>query len=203
MEALRLAILSGSSRPGSYNGKLADLARGLAEQAGAVVTLLDLRALGLPIYDAEVEAAGMPAGALALRDILASHDAMIVASPEYNGFPTPLLINAFDWLSRTKAADGQPAGLSALAGKPVGVMSASPGPFGGLRSLMFTRQFFHNVLGMLVLPEQFALSQAMNAFDGSGQLRDDRHLQAVKRVVQAVLRVGAALRNGHPDETRA
>lgn len=194
MTKLRVLILSGSSRPGSYNGKLAVLARGLAEQGGAKVTPLDLRSLGLPLYDAEIEAAGMPAGALALRDTLAAHDALIAASPEYNGFPTPLLINSFDWLSRTGAADGKPAGLATLAGKPVSVMSASPGPFGGLRSMMFTRQFFHNVLGMLVLPEQFALSQAMNAFDENGQLRDDKHLQAVKRVVQAVLRVGSALR---------
>lgn len=194
MSALRVLILSGSSRPGSYNGRLATLAHGLAEATGAVPTRLDLRALALPVYDAEVEAAGMPAGALALRDALAAHDALIVATPEYNGFPTPLLINSFDWLSRVTAASGGPAGLAVLAGKPVGVMSASPGPFGGMRSLMFTRQFFHNVLGTLVLPEQFALSQAMNAFDDAGKLRDEKHLQAVQRVVGAVVRVGSALR---------
>ena len=194
MPAMRVLILSGSSRPGSYNGRLATLAHGLAEAAGATATRLDLRALALPVYDAEIEAAGFPAGALALRDTVAAHDALVVATPEYNGFPTPLLINSFDWLSRVTAADGRPAGLVVLAGKPVGVMSASPGPFGGMRSLMFTRQFFHNVLGMLVLPEQLALSQAMNAFDEAGALRDDKHLQSVKRVVSAVVRVGSALR---------
>lgn len=193
MEALRLLILSGSSRPGSYNGKLAAIAHTLAGEAGAQVTRLDLRSLALPVYDAEIDAAGVPAGATALRDALAAHDALIVTSPEYNGFPTPLLINAFDWVSRTTASADQPAGLAALAGKPVGVMSASPGPFGGLRSLMFVRQFFLNVLGMLVVPEQLAVSQAMNAFDEAGRLRDDKHLQAVKRVVHAVIRVGSAL----------
>ncbi len=173
-------IVSGSSRPGSFNGKLAAVAQQLAQQAGAQVTRLDLRALALPIYDAEVEAAGMPAGAIALRDALASHDALIVATPEYNAFPTPLLINAFDWASRTAASAQQPAGLAAMAGKPVGVMSASPGPFGGLRSLMATRQFLQTTLGMLVVPEQFALSQAMNAFDDAGGLRDEKHQQAVE-----------------------
>ena len=108
---------SGSSRPGSFNGKLAAVAQQLAQQAGAQVTRLDLRALALPIYDAEVEAAGVPAGAIALRDALASHDALIVATPEYNAFPTPLLINAFDWASRTAASAQQPAGLAAMAGK--------------------------------------------------------------------------------------
>ena len=194
MEALRVMIVAGSSRPGSFNGKLAAAAQLLAQQAGAQVTRLDLRALALPIYDAEVEAAGMPAGAIAFRDSLASHDALIVATPEYNAFPTPLLINAFDWASRTTASAHQPAGLAAMAGKPVGVMSASPGPFGGLRSLMATRQFLQTTLGMLVVPEQFALSQAMTAFDDAGALRDEKHQQAARRVVQAVLRVGTALR---------
>lgn len=194
MSTLRVLILSGSSRSGSYNARLASIAHGLAEAAGAQPTRLDLRALALPVYDAEAEAAGMPAGALTLRDAVAAHDALIVATPEYNAFPTPLLINSFDWLSRVSAAGGGAAGLAVLAGRPVGVMSASPGPFGGLRSLMFTRQFLHNVLGMLVLPEQFALSQAMNAFDEAGSLRDEKHLQAVQRVVNAVVRVGSALR---------
>ena len=194
MEPLRLIVVAGSSRPGSFNAKLAAVAQRLAQEAGAMVTRLDLRSLSLPIYDAEVEAAGMPAGATALRDALATHDALIVASPEYNSFPTPLLINAFDWASRTTATSDRPAGLAALAAKPVGVMSASPGPLGGVRSLMLTRQFLHNTLGMLVLPEQLALSQAMNAFDEAGQLRDEKHQQAVKRVVQAVIRVGNALR---------
>ena len=194
MEALRLLILAGSSRPGSYNGRLANVARGLAVDAGAQASLLDLRALALPVYDAEIEASGMPAGALEFRDALVRHDAVLVASPEYNGFPTPLLINAFDWLSRVTAGNAMPAGLAALAGKTVGAMSASPGPFGGMRSLMFTRQFLHNVPGMLVVPEQFALAQAAQAFDTDGNLRDEKHLQSVRRVVHAVLRVAAALR---------
>lgn len=194
MEGLRLMVLAGSSRPGSYNGKLAQVARGMAVHAGAQVTLLDLRSLALPVYDAEIEAAGIPAGAVKLRDALAQHDAIIVASPEYNGFPTPLLINSFDWVSRVPAGNGMPAGLAALAGKPVGVMSASPGPLGGMRSLMFTRQFLHNVLGMVVVPEQFALPAAAQAFDTEGQLRDEKHTQATLRVVKSVLRLGTALR---------
>ena len=194
MQPLRLLIVSGSARPGSYNTKLAVLARNLAVDLGATSTGFDLRALALPVYDAEIEAAGMPAGALALRDALASHDALLVASPEYNAFPTPLLINAMDWASRTKAAEGKAAGLAVIAGKVVGVVSASPGPFGGVRSLLATRQFLHTTLAMSVVPEQFALAQAMNAFDDAGQLRDEKHQQALRRVVQAVLRVAQALR---------
>jgi chromate reductase, NAD(P)H dehydrogenase (quinone) len=194
MQALRLMVLAGSSRPGSFNGQLAQLAGGLARQAGAEVTLFDLGALALPVYDAQIEAAAMPEGALMFRDAIVRHDAVLVCSPEYNGFPTPLLINSFDWLSRVTAGNDAPSGLAALAGKAAGVMSASPGPLGGLRSLSFTRQFLHNVLGMLVAPEQFALAQAAQAFDADGRLRDDKQLKSVQRVVHAVLRIAGALR---------
>ena len=194
MSEVRILVFAGSARAGSYNGKLAALAARAARELGADVTPLDLRSLALPLYDAEIEAAGMPAGALELRRLLAQHDALLVASPEYNGFPTPLLINALDWASRPAAAEGLPSGLGAMSGKVAGVMSASPGLLGGTRSLMFTRQFLHNTLAMLVVPEQFALAQANKAFDEHGALLDPNHQQAVLRVVASVVRVAGALR---------
>ena len=194
MTAPRLLAFAGSARPGSFNVKLLAVAMSEARALGAEVTPLDLRGLALPLYDAEIEAAGLPAGALELRRLLAMHDALLVASPEYNGFPTPLLINALDWVSRVPAADGAPTGLAAMAGKPAGVMSASPGPMGGLRSLGFARQFLHNTLGMLVVPEQFALVQAGKAFDEQGALIDAKQTQAVQRVVASVIRVAGALK---------
>ncbi len=194
MSEVRILVFAGSARAGSYNGKLAALAARAARELGADVTPLDLRSLALPLYDAEIEAAGMPAGALELRRLLAQHDALLVASPEYNGFPTPLLINSLDWASRPAAAEGLPSGLGAMSGKVAGVMSASPGLLGGTRSLMFTRQFLHNTLAMLVVPEQFALAQANKAFDEHGALLDPKHQQAVLRVVASVVRVAGALR---------
>ncbi|KNZ33004.1 MAG: hypothetical protein AD742_08520 [Methylibium sp. NZG] len=194
MTAPRLLAFAGSARPGSFNGKLLAVATRAARELGAEVTPLDLRSLALPLYDAEIEAAGLPAGALELRWLIATHDALLIASPEYNGFPTPLLINALDWVSRVPATDGAPAGLAAMAGRVAGVMSASPGPMGGLRSLGFARQFLHNTLGMLVVPEQFALVQAGKAFDEHGALIDPKQQQSVQRVVAAVVRVAGALK---------
>ena len=193
MGAVRVLVISGSARPGSFNRKLADVAAAQARAAGAEVTQADLRALALPLYDAEIEAAGLPAGALELRRLFATHEALIVASPEYNGFPTPLLLNAFDWASRVPASDALPSGLAAMAGTVAGVLSASPGALGGLRSLGFIRQFLQLAPAMLVVPEQFALGQAAKAFDQAGLLADDKQVQAVQRVVDAVLRTARAL----------
>ena len=195
MSDLRVLVFAGSARAGSFNRQLLDVAAGMLASAGAQVTSVDLRALGLPIFDAEIEAAGLPAGAVELRRLFAQTDAVLIATPEYNGFLPPLLVNAFAWLSRVPAGDGLPSGLEATASKVAGVLSASPGALGGLRSLNYLRQFLQMAFGMLVVPQQFALSQAHKAFDAAtSQLTDDKHQQAVRRVVQAVLRTAGALK---------
>src|SRR5205085_7906099 len=99
-------------------------------------------------------------------------DGVLLVTPEYNGFPTPLEINAFDWLSRLPAEGTSPAGLQATANKPIAVMSASPGPLGGLRSLNFLRQYLQMAFQMLVSPQQYALGRAGEAFDEQGALKD-------------------------------
>jgi NAD(P)H-dependent FMN reductase len=187
-------VIAGSARHGSLNQRLAAVAARALEQAGALVTPVDLRALALPIYDADVEAQGMPEGARTLRRLFAEHDALLLVTPEYNGFPTPLLINALDWASRPVAEDGLPSGPAAMSGTVAGLLSASPGAFGGLRSLLHTRQFLQMNLGMLVVPEQFGLGLAEQAFDATGALVDAKAQAAVERVVQSVLRVSAGLR---------
>ena len=194
MHPLRLLVLSGSQRQGSYNLQLATVAAGLARQRGAEVVMLDLRALALPVYDGDLEASeGPPAGALRLRDALAHSQALLVVTPEYNGFPPPLLINALDWLSRVPAAAPQPSGLAATQGKPMALMSASPGPLGALRSMNFLRQYLQMAFAMLVLPQQHALGRAAEAFDPAGELRDDKARSAAAGVVDALLALGGKL----------
>ena len=195
MADVRVLVISGSSRQGSFNQQLASVAAGLAVQAGAKVTALDLRSLELPIYDADLHERGTPPGAIRLVRLFAEHDALLLATPEYNGFPTPLLINALDWASLVEAGPDHPAGPAALAGTVAGLLSASPGAFGGLRSLLATRQFLQMNLSMLVVPEQFGLVHADQAFDESGALKHAPSQAGVARVVSAVLRVAKALKS--------
>lgn len=196
MTPLRVLVMPGSARTGSLNRRLAAVAAAQLAAAGAEATTLDWATLDLPLYHGDLEAVGLPSGATALRQTLAAHDALLVVSPEYNGFPPPLLVNAFDWLSRVPASDGLPAGLALTAGKVVGLASASPGALGGLRSLMFLRQFLQLSIGMLVVPEQFALGQAHQAFAADGGLGDAKQAASLRRVVDAVVRTASALRSG-------
>lgn len=195
MSALRLVALSGSERAGSLNRRLVEVAATAAQARGAQVDHLDLRSLALPLYDGDLEkASGVPDGARRLRDALRAADGVLLSAPEYNGFPTPLLINSFDWLSRLPAEGDAPAGLAATTGKPLGLLSASPGPMGGLRSLNLTRQYLSMTIAMMPVPQQFALSRAGEAFDEAGALKDAKQQAAVESVVAALLRVAAALK---------
>ncbi len=195
MDPVRLLVIPASARAGSLNRRLADAAAGMARAADHTVQVFDLRALALPVYDGDLEAAqGVPAGALDLQRAVAEADGVLVVTPEYNGFPTPLFINAFDWLSRIQAKEAYAAGLATTAGKPVALLSASPGPAGGLRAMNFVRQYLQMAFAMLVVPQQFALGKAHEAFDAQGALKDGRTAQAVEGVVQALVRVAGALR---------
>lgn len=188
-QPLRVLILPGSSRTGSYNLQLARLAESLLREQGAEPLLRDLRALALPIYDGDLEASdGVPRGAHTLVSEIAAHDALLVVSPEYNAFPPPLLINAIDWASRL------PEHKAAMAGKPTALLSASPGALGGIRSLLSLRNFLALNPGLLVLPQQFALNQAAQAFTPEGTLRDAKQQQMLQGVLSALLRHGKALR---------
>ena len=195
LNGLRLLVIAGSARNGSLNLRLADAAAALAREAGAQVDRFDLRALQLPVYDGDLEAAeGVPDSTLRLLDAIRSADALLIVTPEYNGFPTPLLVNAFDWLSRLGAAGERPAGLAVTANKPVALLSASPGPLGGLRSMNFLRQYLQMAFAMIVVPQQFALVRAHEAFDDQGALKDERAARSVGGVLSALGTLAAALR---------
>lgn len=195
MEALSILVIPGSNRKGSLSSMLAQYAAGRATLAGAHAEVLELRSLGLSVYDGDVEAAmGVPEGAHRLCEAIAACDAVLVVTPEYNGFPTPLVINAFDWLSRIPAAGGTPSGLSATANKPIGLMSASPGPGGALRSMNFMRQYLQMAFAMLVVPQQFALGVAHEAFDEAGALKDARAAHSVETVLQSLSKLAIAVR---------
>ncbi len=195
MKPIRLLVIAGSERAGAYSRRLARVAAAAARRDGCDVTELDLRALALPIYDGDIEhAGGVPAPALQLRDALAGHDALLLVTPEYNGFPTPLVLNAFDWMSRIPATAPGGAGLAATANKPAALLSSSPGPLGGLRSMNLLRQYLQGNFAMIVAPQQFALVKAGEAFDEAGALKEAKSQQMVETVLAAIGDLATALK---------
>ena len=149
MRTPKIIAFAGSNRSHSINVNALKYAVSGARAAGAEVSLLNLADYPLPIYDGDWHAShGIPAALLALHPQLAMADALLVASPEYNASITPLLKNTIDWLSQS--VNGA-AGNAAFVDKPVALIGASAGAFGGVRALPHVATIFSN-LGAIVLP---------------------------------------------------
>jgi chromate reductase len=188
-----IVAFSGSGRKGSYNTLLVRAAAACAEKAGAKVTYIDLQELALPIFNEDDEkASGFPDGAKRLRAAMLPADGLLISSPEYNSSVSALLKNAIDWASRPEA--GTPP-LGCFSGKVAGIMSASPGALGGLRGLVHLRMVLGNI-GVLVLPQQFAVSKAGEAFDANGGMKDDKQRGQIDGLAQAVVATARKLRAG-------
>ncbi len=174
--ALRIQIICGSARNGSFNQQLAGLISRELEALGHDVAAWDFRAHPLPLYDGDMEAEGLPETVAAMKHAVKDADAVVLVSPEYNASVSPLLKNAIDWVSRP----AEDAKLSnPWSGKTVMLASASPGSLGGIRGLSHVRDILTNV-GTFVLPGMASVPAAHQAFDETGSLKDERTLSFLR-----------------------
>lgn len=193
-----LLVFAGSTRQQSFNRRLAQVAASMAREAGAQVTLLELGDFDIPLYNADLEARGTPADVLRLKEALHAHPAWIICSPEYNGSYTALLKNTIDWAS--SPVQGDPVwqdGTLPFRGKVVGMLSASPGALGGLRSQSHLAPLLTN-LECWLAPKAFALGQAGSAFGEHGALAQEAHRERVRGVVEQVLWAASRLHAAKP-----
>src|SRR5579863_10328692 len=131
----KILVMAGSLRTGSHNARLAALAAKEFALAEADITRISLAEYPLPLFDADFATdAGPPRNAVRLKQMLAAHQGIFIASPEYSASVTPLLKNAIDWVSRVRE-HGEPT-YAAFQGRVFAVGSASPGSAGGVRSLI-------------------------------------------------------------------
>lgn len=180
----KILAFSGSLRAESFNQKLVRIAAEAAREAGAEVTVISLSDYPMPLYDQDLEdESGKPEKAVELKKLFLEHDALLIASPEYNSMITAALKNAIDWVSRADAEEEPP--LAAFAEKTAAILSASPGAYGGARSLGFLRPFLENIK-VTVIEEQFSLPRAHEAFADNGQLLDEKSTEKVKAIGKAL-----------------
>lgn len=187
---IRLLAFAGSLRTGSFNRRLIHTLADGARDAGAEVTHIELRDHVLPVYDGDLEAAGMPETVRVLQQLMREHDGLLISTPEYNGSIPALVKNTLDWISRPML-DGK-SGTALFRGKVAGICSASPGALGGIRSLIVLRDALAK-LGLWVAPSQVALPNADSAFDADGALLDAKRREAVRAVGAEAARAARAL----------
>ncbi len=183
--------ISGSLRTGSFNTRLLSVAVAMLVEKGATVNGFDFKTMPLPIYDADMEKdEGFPENVLKLKAEVKKADAVLLAGPEYNAGPTPLLKNAIDWVSRKNQERNAE---NEWDKKVVAVISASPGAFGGVRAqYAYRNALSHN--GAFVLPNLVTLPLASDAFDDEGNLLNERTKKALDRNMVDLLEVSSRLR---------
>lgn len=157
---MKVLGLSGSLRRDSLNSTLL---RAAAAELGADVEFVEFDGLGaLPPYSEETDLPEVNGPVRALREAIADADALVIATPEYNGSVPGQLKNAVDWASR-------PYGAASLKGKPVAVVGASISPYGAKWAQADLRRVL-GIAGAAPLERDLPVGSAGEAFDAEGRL---------------------------------
>ena len=160
----KILAFAGSLREDSLNKKVLQVAAEGARAAGAEVTIADLRDFDMPIYNVDdQERDGFPPNAVRFQDLLLEHNGLLISSPEYNGSLPGGMKNIIDWVSRRR--DAEQKMYAAFNNKVAGIMSASPGSFGGLRCLSHLRGVL-TIATVHIVPLEISVTFADQKFDG-------------------------------------
>lgn len=168
--------LSGSLRKDSFNTAALRACQALLPSG---VTLEAFDIAPIPLYNDDVYQQGFPAPVQMLREKIAAADALLIATPEYNYSIPGVLKNAIDWASRPPS---QP-----FDGKPIALMSASPGALGGARSQYHLRQVFVSLNGMILNRPEVMMAAAPAKFDAAGNLTDSATRDHIARMLVALV----------------
>jgi chromate reductase, NAD(P)H dehydrogenase (quinone) len=170
---ISVVALAGSLRRRSFNRALLDAAKELAP-SDMNIEVIEIGTL--PFFNADVEAEGDPPTVVAYKAMLRKADGLLIATPEHNDGIPAVLTNAIDWGSRLP-------GRSALTGKPVALVGASPGQVGTARAQLHLRQLLGHTQARTLPPPELLVARAHERFDANLRLTDE----ATRRVLSALL----------------
>jgi chromate reductase, NAD(P)H dehydrogenase (quinone) len=163
---MKVLGISGSLRQGSHNTALLRAAQRLAPE-GFELELYDELEL-IPPYNEDRDGDAAPAAATRLRELVAGADAVLFATPEYNGSTPGQLKNALDWLSR-------PRGDAAIFGKTAAVIGATTGAYGGVWAQADLRKSL-GIAGARLVSAELAIGKAGEHLYEDGEIADsDTH----------------------------
>jgi len=174
---MRILGISGSLRRDSHNRRL------LLEAAELLPARVELELFdglkAIPPYDEDDDIEPVHEAVATLREAIAESDSVLFATPEYNGSVPGQLKNAIDWASR-------PRGNASLLGKPVAVIGASTGSFGGVWAQTELRKVL-GTAGARVVQNEVAVPRAHERLGEHGRLVHDEHQPVLERLVDALL----------------
>ncbi|WP_025036497.1 NADPH-dependent FMN reductase [Bradyrhizobium sp. DOA9] len=175
--AYNIVTIAGSLRKDSFSLKIANA---LAKLAPASLKLEVITPAGISFFNQDLEGAP-PADWLAFREKLQTSNGVLFVTPEYNRSIPGVLKNAIDVASR-------PYGKSSFNGKPIGIISNSPGPLGGIAAAKHLQNILPGISGPLLQQPEIYLNGVGDAFDAEGNLTKD----SLKTVLQQYIDAFAA-----------
>jgi NAD(P)H-dependent FMN reductase len=161
---IKLLGISGSLRRASYNSALLAAATRLMPQ-DATLEVASIR--GIPLYDADLEAQGIPAAVSQLKEAVVAAAGVLLVTPEYNNSIPGVFKNTIDWLSRPNSDVRR-----VFAGRPFAVMGASPGGFGTTLSQAAWLPVLRTLGTQFWSGGRLQVARAATVFDEAGNLKD-------------------------------
>lgn len=184
----RVLALGASLSKESLNVRLASLAARTAHVHGAEVRTVEFAEFQVPPLDTDLlKTAGIPEGARRFGDLLSETDGFIIAAPEYNYSLSGVLKNLIDWTSRIRPWP--------FTDRHCLLLSASPGPVGGVRGLWALRIPLEG-LGAHVYPDMVSVGNADSAFTDDDDLADARQRESLTKIVKGFLHLTERARYG-------
>jgi chromate reductase len=164
-----IAVIVGSLRKESFTLKIA---KAMAKLAPDTLKLEVITLHGVSFFNQDLEGAP-PADWVALREKIQKSEGVIFVTPEYNRAIPGVLKNAIDVASR-------PYGKSSFLGKPIGIVSNSPGPLGGVSAAKTLQNVLPGISGPIMGQPEIYLNGVGDGFDEKGEL--------IKESLQSVLK---------------
>jgi NAD(P)H-dependent FMN reductase len=192
MASPKILVMAGSLRAGSHNARLAALAAKELALADGDITRISFADYTLPLFDADlITGSGLPRQAIDLKNLLAAHQGVFIASPEYSASVSPLIKNAIDWMSRGR--DSSEPNYAVFKGRVFALGAAANGAAGGLRGLMALRQVLELGCGALVIPDQVTVGRASQAFDDMDNLNDEALAKSLKGLARRLVEMASLM----------
>ena len=161
---VKLLGISGSLRRGSYNSALLRAATRLMPPE-ATLEVASIR--DIPLYDADLEAQGIPAAVVELKEAVVAAAGVLLVTPEYNNGIPGVFKNAIDWLSRPNSDVKR-----VFRGRPFALIGASPGGFGTTIAQAAWLPVLRTLGTQFWSGGRLQVARAGAVFDEAGNLKD-------------------------------